>query len=130
MFLGDVAERVEKPWFPPLIKNKFPRSRIMLTKSGDFKSLLDGGTKHIFEHFFCFWRKGQGRLGIIVSKKVGGAVKRNRIRRLLKESYRLLLPGFQDMDVVVVGRKSARELTLKYCLKEWGALRDEASKER
>ena len=50
-------------------------------------------------------RRGQNRLGFTVGKKVGCAVKRNRVRRRLREVYRLhedeLLPGY---DIVVVAR--------------------------
>ncbi|MDD3743649.1 MAG: ribonuclease P protein component [Bacillota bacterium] len=46
------------------------------------------------------------RIGITVSKKYGKSVKRNRIRRLIIESYRLLKdkvkPGY---DIVFVARK-------------------------
>ncbi len=48
------------------------------------------------------------RLGLTVSGKVGKAVVRNRIRRLIKESYRLMeervSPGY---DIVVVARSRA-----------------------
>lgn len=48
------------------------------------------------------------RLGITTSKKIGGAVQRNRARRVIKEAYRLLgedLPG--GYNIVVVARKKA-----------------------
>jgi ribonuclease P protein component len=47
---------------------------------------------------------GYPRLGMSVSRKVGTAVRRNRIRRLLRESFRLLqhdLPTGYDVVVVV-----------------------------
>ena len=54
------------------------------------------------------------RLGLTVSAKVGKAVVRNRIRRLIRESYRLMeervLPGF---DIVVVARGRAANADYK-----------------
>ena len=53
--------------------------------------------------------KNVNRLGITVSGKIGNAVVRNRIRRRLKEIYRLneasLFPGY---DLVLVARMKSR----------------------
>lgn len=53
-------------------------------------------------------RQGKSRLGVTVSIKLGGAVVRNRVRRQLREIYRLnkaaMKPGY---DVILVARTKA-----------------------
>lgn len=53
-------------------------------------------------------RSGSPRLGITTSKKIGGAVERNRARRIIKAAYRMLLDEepqlFSSYDYVFVAR--------------------------
>ncbi len=56
-------------------------------------------------------RRGHSRLGVSVSTKLGCAVVRNRVRRRIREIYRLnkakMLPGY---DLIVVARVRAVEM--------------------
>jgi ribonuclease P protein component len=53
--------------------------------------------------------EGPPRVGFTTSRKLGGAVERNRVRRRLKEAVRLALPGRMrpGRDYVFIGRAEA-----------------------
>ena len=67
-------------------------------------------------------RLGTSRLGLTVGTKVGKAVCRNKVRRRLREAYRIhegdMLPGW---DLVVVARVKAAHVP--YRVLEWELLR-------
>jgi ribonuclease P protein component len=63
------------------------------------------------------------RMGLVVSRAVGGAVQRNRVKRLCRECFRLaphLLP--EGVDLVVIARAGAPELDLEQVRAEWRAV--------
>ena len=86
-----------------------------LKKNHEFKRLYNKG-KNAASHCAVVYCRRNGRkenrLGVTVSTKIGGAVQRNRIRRRLKEIYRLnegsLSTGY---DVVIVARMRSRYAT-------------------
>ena len=87
-----------------------------LKKKGDFKTVFSSKKFAAGPQFSIHALKnhlGHNRLGIQAGKKVGNAVVRNRVRRLVKECCRLMTgelnPGF---DIVIVARQSAGELAL------------------
>ena len=68
-----------------------PKSRT-LQRKGEFKAVFDARLKGVNRNFVVYGRKNElkfSRLGMAVSRKFGGAVQRNRARRLIRESFRL-----------------------------------------
>jgi ribonuclease P protein component len=65
----------------------------------------------------------RARFGITVTRKVGNAVTRNRIKRVVRESFRLLGDVFPaHLDVVVVARAAAVDVGVRAAMAELGAL--------
>jgi ribonuclease P protein component len=64
------------------------------------------------------------RLGLVVTKKVGSAVERNRVKRVCRECFRLW-PDFvpPGIDLVVIARQGAPLLGLAQVREEWGRAR-------
>jgi ribonuclease P protein component len=86
-----------------------------LTRSADFERVYRQGRSHGNRYLvlYVFPRSGEGeaRLGVSVSRKVGGAVERNQVKRLLREAFAASEATLPDgVDVVVVARPDAREL--------------------
>ena len=88
-----------------------------LTKNYEFKRLYNKGKSAASKYVVVYYARNNSavnRLGITVSTKLGGAVKRNRIRRRLKEIYRLneftLRKGY---NIVLVARHGSRDANWK-----------------
>lgn len=82
----------------------------------DFELVFEEGISSASQHFVIYARLndlGFDRLGLSVSKKIGAAVIRNRIRRLLKEAVRKIVGELPlNYDLVIVAKRSSKEGTL------------------
>ena len=84
-----------------------------LKKNEDFQKVYKQGTSHAGRYLVMYVLKQddqKNKLGISVSKKVGNSVVRHRLKRLVRESYRLNEKFFEKgYHIVVVVRASAKE---------------------
>ena len=103
----------------------FPRHE-RLTRRIEYLAVFEHGRKRVGSAFICYVvrREGQGRkFGFAVSRKVGCAVVRNRVKRFLREFYRTHRAQFvDDAHVVVVARPSAAILIYDQCFKAMARL--------
>jgi ribonuclease P protein component len=120
------------------------RKRRRLSRSGEFERVYREGRSHASRHLvvYAFPRpedEGEPRLGISVGRRLGSAVERNRIKRLLREAFWAsaddVAPGH---DFVIVARPPAGDLAeqggepaieqaLRSVLSEAGLAREEGS---
>jgi ribonuclease P protein component len=94
-----------------------PRRRARITRSGDFDAVYRRGRSAANRHLvvYAFARDDRppaapARLGLSVSKKVGDAVARNRVKRVLRERFAEIAPSLPcGIDVVVIARPGCAE---------------------
>ena len=86
-----------------------PRRR--LSRSGDFDAVYQRGRSAANRHLvvYAFSREDgpadAPRLGLSVSRKVGDATERNRVKRVLREQFAAITPAMSaHVDVVVIAR--------------------------
>jgi len=85
-----------------------------LKRNASFKDVYENG-KRASDSLLAVYalenRTGSNRLGLSVSRKVGGAVKRNRLRRVIKENFALAENGVaRGYDIVITARVAAGRL--------------------
>lgn len=113
------------------------KSAVSLKQNRDFQRLYRKGKYAATSTLVIYWRhsgREQNRLGITVSTKLGHAVVRNRIRRRIREIYRLHLGELKTgMDLVIVARTQAPNVDywkldrdFRYLTKKLGIRRERA----
>ena len=81
---------------------------ITLKRNNDFRRIYSKGRSFgssVLVTYVLKNRRGEVRIGITTSKKIGKAVLRNRSRRIIREAYRMIADAVrQGVDLVFVAR--------------------------
>ncbi|GHV36855.1 ribonuclease P protein component [Clostridia bacterium] len=102
---------------------------ISLNRNRDFRRLYNKGQSAAGRCVVVYCRPAWGknknviRLGLTATVKLGNAVRRNRIRRRIRECYRSLEPSLKPgFDIVIVARSRAYDVKFTELQREMRAL--------
>jgi ribonuclease P protein component len=101
-------------------------SKQKIKKKSEIQYLLRNGNRVSRESFAIFFKKNSlnnDRLGVLVSRKVGNAIVRNKIKRIFREIFRTEIlrdPPFYDILIQTrPGIKIINKSKFKICFREW-----------
>jgi ribonuclease P protein component len=105
----------------PPARRRFPKSARLL-KRAEFRGVYDEGQRRNGSYFAVFFRPNglaETRLGVTVPVRIGGAVIRNRVKRRIREAYRLNRERIpQGWDIVMNPREAAGRIAFRSLEKE------------
>ncbi|MBN1781788.1 ribonuclease P protein component [bacterium] len=89
---------------------RLPKKEI-LRRSSDFRDVLENGTRWDGKIIRCFYKKAdEKKIGFVVPKRLGKAVFRNRIKRLMREVYRHHRLAVGNFWILIMAKKSAEPI--------------------
>ena len=86
-----------------------------IKKNSDFQTIYKKGKSVANRQFVAYTYNNSEnkhfRLGISVSKKLGNAVTRNRIKRAIRENFKVHKDDIIARDIIVIARQPAKDMT-------------------
>lgn len=112
-----------------------------IKKNSQFRFIYSRGKSYSNDKLVLYIfrnKKNINRIGLSVSKKVGKSVVRNRIKRLIKESYRLNKDMYRSgYDLIFIARNKSKdakftdiEKSVIYLMKKGGLLKEGVEREK
>jgi len=87
--------------------------KLISLKNREFQTVYESGVSFANRNLVMYVLPNEltdNRIGISVSKKVGNSVVRHRVKRIIRESYRLNRDNVKNgLDIVIIARKEAKE---------------------
>lgn len=114
MFWLDVVQKVAKDW--PFSKALMLKKQNRLKKRSDFNYIFRKGQPCKSRFVVFYYAKNNSndvKVGIVVSKKIGNSVTRNRVKRLLREAVKANLEQIKTgYNLIFIARSGIEKLTL------------------
>jgi ribonuclease P protein component len=112
--MGPVLSRPQRQGLELKMAHGFAKHQRLLA-AAEFKNVFDSPSLRFSnKHLLLLARPStlpESRLGLVMSKKnVGCSVKRNRLKRLCREAFRLHARDFATIDIVLLGRPGVSTL--------------------
>ena len=101
------------------------KSEILRNKR-DFNAVYSNGRSYVNKNLVIYVLNDEnynGKVGFAAGKKLGGAVVRNRVKRLLREAYRLNKKNLRsDCAIILMGRKNLVDAKVDVAIKAFREL--------
>ena len=103
--------------------NALPPAR-RIRRRGEFQRVFDAGRRAHGRYLTIIAAPAPGpdsRLGIVASKKLGGAVVRNRAKRLIRQVFRTEPSPARPSDLVIIPKNSALQVVITELVTDYNA---------
>lgn len=120
-----MSSTIDEPLAENGLRDKRFSADHRIRKSSEFKTIYQQGKKIITPviiFFLCRREPKEARLGLTVSKKFGKAVRRNRIKRYIREAFREVHSDLEHIDIVANPRRGASDQPFEAYLKSFRIL--------